>query len=115
MSFFQSQLYILFTEFCGIFVFAEASYKVPQWVVMIFKREWYVEKVYSVEEDMIQVKCAKRIGGNLNIFAWPVKDDISWFTPTKILCNVDPPVPATSRAFALFEENTDFINSCLEI
>ena len=96
-------------------MFVEVSYKVGQWVVVIFKKEWYVREVCSVEDDMIQVTCTKRIGGNLNKFAWPDKDDISWFTPTEILCNVDPPVPVTSRAFALFQENVDFINSCLEI
>ena len=108
--------YIYFLYNCNFFlVFVEASYKVGQWVIVIFKKEWYVGEVCSVEDDMIQVKCMKRIGGNLNKFAWPDKDDISWFTPTEILCNVDPPVPVTSRAFALFQENIDFINSCLEI
>ena len=96
-------------------MFVEVSYKVGQWVVVIFEKEWYVREVCSVEDVMIQVKCMKRIGGNLNKFAWPDKDDISWFTPTEILCNVDPAVPATSRAFALFQKNNDFINSCLEI
>ena len=52
---------------------------------MIFKEECYVGEVCSVEDDIIQVKCMKRIGGNLNKFAWPDKDDISWFTPTEIL------------------------------
>ena len=97
-------------------VFVEASYKVGQWVVVIFKKEWYVREVCSVEDDMIQVKCMKRIRGNLNKFAWPDKDDIKMIlTPTEILCNVYPPVPVTSRAFGLFQKNTDFINSCLEI
>ena len=115
LSFFGHN-YIYFLYNCNFFlVFVEASYKVGQWVIVIFKKEWYVREVCSVEDDMIQVKCMKRIGGNLNKFAWPDKDDISWFTPTEILCNVDPPVPVTSRAFALFQGNTDFINSCLEI
>ena len=96
-------------------MFVEASYKVGQWVVVIFKKEWYVREVCSVEDDMIQVKCMKRIGGNLNKFAWRDKDDISWFTPAEILCNVHPPVPVTSRAFASFQENIDLINSSLEI
>ena len=95
-------------------MFVEVSYKVGQWVVLIFKKEWYVGEVCSVEDDMIQVKCMKQIGGNLNKFAWP-DDYISWLTPQEILCNVDPPVPVTSRASALLQENTDFINSCLEI
>ena len=86
-----------------------------QWVIVIFKEECYVGEVCSVEDDIIQVKCMKRIEGNLNKFAWPDKYDISWFTPTEILCIVDPPVPVTSRAFALIQENIDFINSCLEI
>ena len=96
-------------------MFVEANYKVGQWIVVIFKKEWYFGEVCSVEYDIVQVKCMKRIRCNLNKFAWPDKDDISWFTPTEILCNVDPPVPVTSRAFILFQENADFINSCLEI
>ena len=50
------------------------------------------EKVFFVEDDMIQVKCMKWIGGNSKKFAWPDKDYISWFTPTETFCNVDPPV-----------------------
>ena len=96
-------------------MFVEASYKVGQWVIVIFKKEWYVGEVCSVEDDMIQVRCMKRIGGNLNKFSWPDKDDISWFSATEIPCNVDIPLSVTSRAFALFQENIDFINSYLEI
>ena len=40
---------------------------------MIFKKEWYVRDVCSVEDDMIQVKYMKQIKGNLNKFAWPDK------------------------------------------
>ena len=111
LSFFWPQLYN--SNF--FLVFVEVSYKVGQWVIVIFKREWYVREVCSVEDDMIQVRCMKRIGGNLNKFSWPDIDDISSFTPVEMLCNVDPPVSVTSRAFALFQENIDFINSCLEI
>ena len=107
-------VYTFYTIVITFLVFVEASCKVAQWVVVIFKKEWYVGEVCSVEDDMIQVKCMKQIGGNLNKFAWLDKDDISRFTPTEILCNVDLPVPVTSRAFALLQENTDFINSCLE-
>ena len=72
---------------------------------MIFKKEWYVGEVCSVEDDMVQVKCMKQIGGNFNKFAWPDKNDIRWFTPAEIFCNVEPPVPVTSRVFALFQES----------
>ena len=68
-----------------------ASYKVGQWV-LIFKKEWYVREVCSVEDDMIQVKCMKRIRGNLNKFAWQ-----RWY---KLVHSI---------------KNNDFINSCLEI
>ena len=64
---------------------------------------------------MIQVNCMKLIGGNLNKFSWPDKDDISWFSPTEIPCNDDQPLSVTSKAFALFQENIDLINSYLEI
>ena len=78
---------------------------------MTFKRECYVGEVCFIEDDMIQVKCVKRIGGSSNNIAWPDEDDISWFTPTEIFCNIDPPLLVTPRVFVLFQENTDFINS----
>ena len=108
-------IHTFYTIVITFLVFVEASYKVGKWVVVILKKEWYVWEVCSTEDDMIQVKCMKRTGGNLNKFAWPDQDNISSFTPPEILCNIDPPVPVTSRGFALFQENTDFINSGLEI
>ena len=61
--------YIFFTIAIISLVFVEASCKVGQWIAVIFKKEWYVGDVCSVEDDMIQVKCMKRTEGNLNKFA----------------------------------------------
>ena len=95
-------------------MFVEARFRVWQWVVVTFKRECYVGEVCFIEDDMIQVKCVKRIGGSSNNIAWPDEDDISWFTPTEIFCNIDPPLLVTPRVFVLFHWLYQFLTGDID-
>ena len=44
----------------------------------------------------------KRIGEDENWpDNWPDKADIGWYSTDEIICNVNPPIPVSNRAFAL--------------
>lgn len=80
----------------------------------MFDKEWYPGEILNTADEDLEIKCMMRVSKNSeNLFVWPEKDDVSWFSTDDIICSVDPPTPVNNRAFALSERDVTLVKNNL--
>ena len=83
------------------------------WVVVKFSSSLYPGEIVTIEEEEIEVKCMKRVGIE-NQFVWPEIEDISWFETDSVVCLIEPPIPISSRAFGVSQNDLNNIKEHLK-
>ena len=83
------------------------------WVVVKFSSSLYPGEIVTIEEEEIKVKCMKRVGTE-NQFVWPEIEDISWFETDSVVCLIEPPIPISSRAFGVSQNDLNNIKEHLK-